>query len=165
MKYLIVIDMQYDFITGALGNFAAQQIVFPVMLKIEECRAAGYRIIFTKDIHSDNYLDTFEGKKLPTPHCIEGTHGCEIIYPIFDNDAVFEKSQFTYGRWGIFQKDDVVEIVGVCTDICVICNALMIKARNPETQIIVDGYCCAGTTQSNHDSALNILEACQIEVI
>ena len=164
-KSLIVIDMQNDFIDGSLGSREAEGIVAKVRDKIKEYDEAGGRIIFTRDTHEDNYLETSEGKKLPVKHCIRGTQGWEIAEGLLSKDAIIiDKPQFAYTGWKSLDLGDV-EIVGLCTDICVISNALLIKAEYPDINIKVDGTCCAGVSVDKHLAALKVMESCQIEVI
>lgn len=165
-KVLIVIDMQNDFINGALGTKEAQAIVPNVKKKIEEYKARGDEIIFTRDTHSANYLETNEGKHLPVEHCIQGTYGWlvaeEVNYPEYRH---INKRTFGYTLWGYEKDFEEVELVGLCTDICVVSNALILKAQFPEINITVDASCCAGTTPANHIAALTTMKACQIDVI
>lgn len=174
-KLLIVVDMQNDFIDGALGTPEAQRIVEPVNKKIEEYDARGDLVIFTADTHGEHYLQTQEGRNLPIPHCIKGSTGWEICGALFrPQDApVIEKETFGSNDLGIMMMEldragkapDEIELVGLCTDICVISNALMIKAFLPEVPITVDASCCAGVTPESHENALNAMEACQIRIV
>lgn len=168
-EVLIVIDMQKDFLTGALANAKEKTVTANVRSKIEKWRKEGKEIVFTRDTHGENYLQTQEGERLPVPHCIKNTDGWQIIDGLNDStDKVFDKSTFgsvelaEYVRLG---KYDRVELVGVCTDICVISNAMLIKAFCPETVVAVDGACCAGVTQESHEIALKAMSACQIELV
>ncbi len=171
MKILIVVDMQKDFIDGSLGTKEAQAIVPSVIEKIKSYEKENARIIYTKDTHFDNYLDTSEGKKLPVKHCIKGTDGFEIPSDILrDNKEVIEK--YTFGSTKLFSEvlskiDNIesIELIGLCTDICVVSNALLAKAHFPEVRIIVDAKCCAGVTPGSHNDALNTMKMCQIEVL
>ena len=168
MKTLIVIDMQNDFIDGALGTPEAQAIVPNVKKKIEEYDAREDAIIFTRDTHFDSYLSTNEGKNLPVKHCIVDTHGWKIADGLEVPCARYiDKPTFGWTGWGRleFEDGDEIEIVGLVADICVISNALILKALFPECKIIVDSKCTAGTTNENYQSALNIMRSCQIEVI
>lgn len=164
MKLLVVVDMQNDFINGALGSAEAAAIVPAVSKKIYEYRKNGDMIVFTKDTHYDNYLETQEGKNLPIPHCIKGTHGWEITNKIQTlQDEVICKEGFA-ARFMIPPNVEEVELVGLCTDICVISNAMRLKFLNPETPISVDAACCAGTTPLAHEAALTVMESCQIHI-
>lgn len=169
-KLLIVVDMQRDFVTGSLGTPEAQAIVPNVEKKVEEYRSRDDIVIFTADTHYDNYLDTQEGKKLPVPHCIVGTPGYEIIPELQAKQSTLEKiyPKETFGyKWNIcpWMKCYNIEITGVCTDICVVTNALVLKTYYPDIEITVDASCCAGTTPEKHKEALEIMKSCQINVI
>lgn len=165
-KTLIVIDMQNDFINGALGTKEAQAIVPNVKKKIEEYKARGDQIIFTRDTHKSDYLNTNEGKHLPVKHCIEGTYGWiiadEVNYPEYKH---INKKTFGYTLWDYEDDFEEIEIVGLCTDICVVSNALILKAFYPEINITVDASCCAGVTPESHKAALTTMKMCQINVI
>ena len=161
---LLVIDMQNDFIDGSLGTPEAQSIVPKVKEKIQEYAGRGDEIIFTRDTHQSNYLETPEGKKLPVPHCIEGTYGWQIADGLMtDGCEIIDKPTFGWTRWGgrTFEK---VELVGLCTDICVVSNALILKAAYPEAEITVDAECCAGVTEESHRAALLTMKMCQVEI-
>lgn len=164
-RTLIVVDMQKDFINGSLGTEEAQAILPNVRKKIEEYKKRGDEIIFTRDTHQENYLDTPEGRKLPVKHCIEGTQGWEIAEGLWDgNCRVINKPSFGWMGW---QKEEFeeIEIIGLCTDICVVSNALILKAAFPEAEITVDSSCCAGVTPKSHDAALETMKMCQINVV
>lgn len=163
-KVLIVIDMQNDFIDGPLGTPEAQAIVPNVKNKIEEYRNRGDEIIFTRDTHTVNYLETNEGKHLPVEHCIAGTDGWQICFNTYDH-LIVNKSTFGYLPWHLWVGPDMeIELVGVCTDICVVSNALILKATCPEVNITVDASCCAGVTPESHSAALATMKMCQINV-
>ena len=168
-KVLLVIDMQNDFINGALGTKEAEIIVDNVNKKIATYREQGNKVVFTRDTHLDNYLETMEGRKLPVKHCIKGTEGWNITSKIDTaGDKIIDKPTFgSFELASYVEKLDVdeIEIVGLCTDICVISNAMIIKAKFPEKVIIVDSSCCAGVTPESHANALKALEMCHIEVI
>ena len=167
-RTLIVIDMQNDFIDGALGTKEAQAIVPNVKKKIEEYKARGDEIIFTRDTHFENYLQTNEGKHLPVEHCIKDTHGWQIADGLVPkgNTNIIDKLSFGYSDWMVHTfKNMEIEIIGLCTDICVVSNALIIKALNPENSITVDASCCAGVTPESHQAALTTMKMCQINVI
>lgn len=190
-KHLIVIDMQNDFLTGTLANPDAVAILPNVIAKVEAARAAGdVQISWTKDTHrADDYMDTQEGQKLPVPHCIEGTWGHDLVDGLA---PAKDEGEFWKGAFGSFgmandiklaleqkwmaagMKDGIpdpkgrnveIELVGVCTDICVISNAMLLKAALPEARIIVDASCCAGVTPEAHNTAITAMKACQIEVV
>jgi nicotinamidase-related amidase len=174
MKVLVVVDMQNDFIDGALGTKEAQAIVPNVKKKIEEYKnLVDGEIVFTQDTHYTNYLLTNEGKNLPVEHCIYGTHGWELredIHNPYGNIAIHvQKDTFGYLDWKFpIWKDETIErieLVGLCTDICVVSNALILKATYPEIDIIVDASCCAGVTPESHKAALTTMKMCQINVI
>lgn len=168
MKFLVIVDMQNDFISGSLGSDAAKAIVPRVKAKAEDFPG---EIIFTRDTHSSNYLNTQEGKKLPVKHCIKGESGWEIC----DELKMYAKNIIDKDTFGsVFLSDvirefpedpDEIELCGLCTDICVISNAMILKAEFPEAKISVIGNCCAGVTEESHKTALNAMNACQIEII
>jgi len=164
-KTLIVIDMQNDFIDMALGTKEAVAIVPLVKRKIEDYKSRGDEIIYTRDTHLDNYLETPEGKKLPVPHCIKGTKGWEIAEGLYvEGCKIIDKPTFGWNGWSEEALENV-EIVGLCTDICVVSNALIIKATFPEAEVTVDSRCCAGVTPESHEAALVTMKMCQIDVI
>lgn len=164
-KTLIVVDMQKDFIDGALGTKEAVAIVDNVKKKIAEYLANGDEIIFTRDTHQTDYMTTNEGKHLPVEHCIEGTEGWEIPEELKIADAIYvNKPTFGYLNWADYKLEEV-ELVGLCTDICVVSNALIIKALYPEIRVAVDAGCCAGVTPESHNAALTTMKMCQVEVI
>lgn len=192
MKIVVVVDMQKDFVDGALGTPEAQAIVPVVIERLKELDSSENLIFFTKDTHYENYLDTQEGKNLPVPHCIEGTPGWSICKPIssfVDYDSHFCtyssreicKSRVLKSTFGsldlakivqnIVHNDNVnnsvdeIILMGVCTDICVISNAMLLKAYCPEIKITVDATCCAGVTPESHKAALMTMKMCQINII
>lgn len=168
-KLLIVVDMQNDFVDGSLGTKEAEGIVAHVKAKVEQYQEQGDTVIFTRDTHTEAYLDTQEGKKLPVVHCVKGTKGWEIIDCLQSYvQTVFDKPTFgsvqlahVVARGGYEQ----IELVGLCTDICVVSNALLLKAALTEIQICVDSACCAGVTPASHEAALTTMKMCQIEVL
>ncbi len=165
-RTLIVVDMQNDFIDGALGTKEAQAIVPNVKKKIEEYKARGDNVVFTRDTHFLNYLETNEGKHLPVEHCIDGTHGWQIRDELFTEPMpIVDKTTFGNLNWKTFFDFEEVELVGLCTDICVVSNALILKAQFPEINITVDASCCAGVTPESHKAALLTMKMCQINVI
>lgn len=170
MKILCVIDMQNDFIDGALGTNEAVAITDNVAKKIELYRKNGDRVIFTRDTHYDNYMKTQEGRNLPVPHCIKDTDGWQISSKLAVGDSLIidkptfgsvQLSEYIAGLEGV----DEVELIGLCTDICVISNAMLIKARLPEVRVSVDSACCAGVTPESHSNALSAMKMCQIEIL
>ena len=171
-KNLIVIDMQNDFIDGALGTKEAQAIVPAVVRKIREYPAAD--VYATRDTHPANYLETQEGKYLPVTHCVRGTAGWEIrpeIAKLIPEDHIFDKPTFGSAELAtavkkMAEKEELeIELIGLCTDICVVSNALLLKAVLPETKISVDPSCCAGVTPEKHAAALETMRSCQIQGI
>lgn len=167
-KILVVVDMQNDFIDGALGTPEAVKIVPAVHEKIKHFDGD---IVFTMDTHSSIYLETQEGKNLPVEHCIKGTDGWKLnekLEPLSQCCRIFEKPTFGSVELANFITGgnySEVEIIGLCTDICVISNALLIKAFLPETPITVDSSCCAGVTPESHGNALTAMKMCQINVV
>lgn len=164
-KTLIVVDMQKDFISGSLGTKEARDIVEKVKSKIAQYKQNEDEIIFTRDTHQSNYLETNEGKHLPVVHCVEGTKGWEIAEGLEVPGAIYiDKTSFGYLNWKDYNLEEV-EIVGLCTDICVVSNALIIKATYPEIKVTVDANCCAGVTPESHRAALTTMKMCQVEVV
>lgn len=165
---LVVVDMQNDFITGPLGTAEALAIVPYVEKKIRSALADGDIVVFTKDTHHPVYLDSQEGRHLPVVHCLEGTPGWEIHPSLLPYaDKVFIKQGFgsmelvDYVKAGSYDR---VELIGLCTDICVVTNALMIKGALPELPIRVDANGCAGVTPKSHQAAIDTMKMCQIDV-
>ena len=164
-KTLIVIDMQNDFIDMALGTKEAVSILPNVKERISTYIKNGDEIIFTRDTHFEDYLETNEGKKLPIKHCIKGTKGWEIADGLYvEGCKIIDKPSFGWMNWKEEDLEDV-EIVGLCTDICVVSNALIIKAAFPDANVKVNKECCAGVTVESHNAALKTMEMCQIEMI
>ena len=164
-KTLIVVDMQNDFIDMALGTAEAVAIVPKVRQKIRTYLQNGDTVIFTRDTHGKDYLQTQEGERLPVKHCIRGTKGWEIADGLYvDGCKIIDKPNFGWPHWGAEDLQNV-EIVGLCTDICVVSNALIIKAMFPDAQVQVDSACCAGVTPQSHEAALLTMKMCQIDVI
>lgn len=172
MDILVVVDMQNDFIDGSLGTKEAQAIVDKVVAKIKGFKGP---VLFTRDTHFENYSDTQEGRNLPVEHCIKGSFGHEIRKEIDTLRKTPAIDKITFGSTELCEKlleidktSDKIEsvtFVGLCTDICVISNAMCVKAFLPEVEIIVDSSCCAGTTPENHDNALKAMQMCQIKVV
>ncbi len=168
MKLLIVVDMQKDFIDGALGTKEAVAIVENVKKKIEEYKANGDKVIFTRDTHQENYLETSEGKKLPVIHCVENTEGWQVEASLDEPDCLhIDKPNFGWLGWKDMDMYGVesIEMIGLCTDICVVSNALILKATYPDMPLIVDASCCAGVTPETHNAALATMKMCQVDVI
>lgn len=168
MKYLIVVDMQKDFITGSLGSKQAEDIVPSVSEKVKKFEG---KVIFTRDTHFADYMSTQEGRKLPVEHCIKDTEGWQICDELknYANEVV---DKITFGSIELpkILKDygediEEIELCGLCTDICVISNAMILKASFPETKITVDSKCCAGVSIESHNMALDAMRAVQIEVL
>lgn len=172
MNFLIVIDMQNDFIDGVLGTKEAVAILPAVKEKIKNFNG---RVLFTRDTHESDYLSTQEGQNLPVEHCMRDTHGWQINAeldalrkeepidkPVFGSVALGQllKAYDTYE-----EKIENITLIGVCTDICVISNAMLIKSFLPETPIFVDAACCAGVTPESHERALDAMAVCQIKVL
>lgn len=169
-KILLVIDMQHDFVCGALGTPEAQAIVPSVVAKIAQHRAAGQPVLFTRDTHTSDYLKTQEGKRLPVLHCVAGTQGHALV-PQMDVQDSFVLDKPSFGSLQLaehlaqaYPNADEFELCGLCTDICVVSNALILKARFPETTVSVDAACCAGVTVASHNAALVTMQMCQVNV-
>lgn len=171
-KILIVVDMQKDFVDGALGTKEAIAIVDNVVNKIERFEGD---IIVTYDTHSENYMETQEGKKLPVPHCIKGTDGWKLdkkVQAAVDKKGFYAIEKPTFGSTELVEyiknnydiNDVEIELIGLCTDICVVSNALLLKASFTETSISVDASCCAGVTVDSHNAALTTMKMCQINI-
>ena len=176
MKVLVTVDMQNDFINGALGTKEAEQIVPGVVEKIREFDGT---VIATRDTHGENYLESEEGKHLPVVHCVEGTKGWQISREV--EEALREKPEYfiidkpTFGsvELGEYVKKldetggpvEEITLIGLCTDICVISNALLLKAYLPEVPVLVEASCCAGVTPQSHSQALEAMKMCQVEII
>ena len=172
-KILLVIDMQNDFIDGALGTPEAVAIVENVKAKILSYPKEN--VFATRDTHTDLYMDTQEGRNLPVPHCIRGTKGWEIrpdIAELIYSDHIIDKP--TFGSTQLAKLMEIlehreeegieIELIGLCTDICVVSNALLLKATLPETPISCDASCCAGVTPAKHEAALETMRSCQIKI-
>lgn len=170
MKLLVVVDMQNDFVTGALGTKEAEAVVPYVAEKVAEAVRAGDTVVFTQDTHGADYLDTQEGKNLPVVHCVKGTEGWSIIPQLQEylpGRLCIEKPAFgstSLAHYAAREGFDEIELIGLCTDICVISNAMVLKAALPEAKILVDSACCAGVTPGSHQNALEAMKMCQIEV-
>lgn len=185
-KVLVVVDMQVDFVTGALGSAEAQAIVPNVVEKLKSIDKSNTLVLFTKDTHYDDYLDTLEGKMLPVKHCIENTNGWCIEkeissvvdggegYMRYSSDTIINSRIYKNTFGSDILRDfllkhgsdiDEIEFCGVCTDICVVSNVLMARQALPNMHIVVDASCCAGVTPDKHKAALEVMKSCQIEVI
>lgn len=186
-KYLVVVDMQKDFVDGALGTKEAEAIVPAVLEKV---KAFDGEVIFTKDTHFENYPETSEGKLLPVEHCIKGTEGWMLVDELekFRSEngcRVYEKLTFGCKELAadmyaellkmrmnaegtesdVAERNISIELIGLCTDICVVSNALLLKAFFPEAELKVDASCCAGVTPEKHEAALETMRSCQIMVV
>ncbi|MEG1457886.1 MAG: isochorismatase family cysteine hydrolase [Acetivibrio sp.] len=170
MDFLIVVDMQNDFVDGALGTKEAMAIVPRVVDKIKNFQG---RVLYTMDTHGEDYMNTQEGKSLPVKHCVKDTRGWELYPPValLCKEEAIEKQTFGSVKLGqiLFaenerEKIDSITLIGLCTDICVISNALLIKSFLPEVPVIVDESCCAGVTINSHKGALEAMKMCQIEI-
>lgn len=168
---LVVVDMQNDFIDGALGTKEAVAIVPNVLEKIKGFEGT---VLFTRDTHFEDYMDTQEGKNLPVPHCIQGTKGWEIhaeLEALRTTEAIdkvtFGSSELPKKLLTLNEENPIESItfVGLCTDICVISNVMITKAFLPEVEIIVDASCCAGVTPQSHDNALEAMKVCQVKIV
>ncbi len=174
-KFLIVVDMQKDFIDGALGSAEAQAIVGAAAERIRACRKEGYRVFATLDTHGENYMETAEGKKLPVPHCIRGTEGWQlnpVIREALGDAELVEKPTFGSVRLAERLREEIaegsaarIELMGLCTDICVVSNALLLKANFPEAAMAVYVKGCAGVTPEKHRAALETMQSCQIDLL
>lgn len=171
-KILVVIDMQKDFVDGSLGTKEAQAIVQNVVQKIGQYETKD--VYATRDTHSEDYLETSEGKKLPVVHCVEGTAGWELneeVAEALGSATIINKPTFgSIVLADLLQEENdreelAIELVGLCTDICVVSNALLLKASMPEVSISVDASCCAGVTPESHEAALTTMKMCQIDII
>jgi len=172
-KILVVVDMQKDFVDGALGSKEAVAIVGNVVKKIDEFDGD---IIVTYDTHAENYMETQEGKNLPVPHCIKGTDGWKLdskVQTALDKREYKAIEKPTFGSTALpdyikanYNPDEIeIELIGLCTDICVVSNALLMKANFLETKVSVDASCCAGVTPDSHNAALTTMKMCQVNVI
>ena len=174
-KVLCVIDMQNDFITGSLGTPEAQAILPKVEEKISSTDPDTI-VIFTRDTHTEDYLNTLEGKNLPVPHCIAGTHGWEIADNLtkYFEEALWVVNKPTFGSIDLMEELKLIEkqygkieleFVGLVSNICVLSNAILAKAYFPESEIKVDSSCCAGTSIEAHEQAMNMMASCHIHII
>lgn len=176
MKIVVVVDVQNDFVYGALGSLEASDAIPNIIDQLSDLDKHDV-VIFTRDTHGKHYLDTQEGKNLPVPHCIYGTEGWEVVPSVSAAVPLVQKMYINKPIFGSYQlieqiadyidnyAADEVEIFGFCTDICVISNALMIKSAFPEIKVRVIADCCAGVTPAKHEAALEVMRSCQIEVI
>lgn len=167
-KLLIVVDMQNDFVTGPLGTEEAKKRISSVRERIERAVEEGWDVWFTQDTHGEDYLETQEGAKLPVEHCIRGTEGWQIIDDLKPYAGhVMEKPSF--GSVALAEEVkrngyEEAELIGLCTDICVVSNALLLKAVCPELPVAVSEKCCAGVTVESHRAAIQTMQMCQVEI-
>ena len=174
-KILIAVDLQNDFIDGALGTKEAEAIVPAAAARIREYREEGAEIIATLDTHGEDYMQTREGKHLPVPHCIRGTEGWQLNPAILEavgDGTLLEKPTFGSVKLPALLQEETgetdrisIELIGLCTDICVVSNALLLKAWFPEAGISVNAKCCAGVTPEKHQAALETMRSCQIDIL
>ena len=186
MRVLVIVDTQADFVTGALGSLAAQSVIPHMRERIKNYADGDTLILFTKDTHQENYKETFEGIRLPVEHCIQGTPGWSLVKDIstladgYSNFLLYSDEEVvrsrilknTFGSTKLCEilkkyENEITDVtfMGFCTDICVISNVLMTRAYLPNTRIIVDASCCAGSTLDKHMAALEVMKSCQIDVI
>ena len=173
-RFLILVDLQNDFVDGALGTAEAQAMLPRAVEMIRDKKQEGYTLIATLDTHGENYMESAEGKKLPVVHCVRGSAGWELNDQVRDaarGCVLLEKPTFGSVRLPELIRaqtcgDDelVIELIGLCTDICVVSNALLLKAHFPEAAICVHSACCAGVTPEKHAAALETMRSCQIDV-
>lgn len=168
---MIVTDMQNDFIDGALGTPEAQKIVPAVLKKIREFDGT---VLYTRDTHPENYLETQEGRNLPVKHCIKGTFGWQIRKELDELRKTEPIDKVTFGSSALIEELkkinsenplESITFIGLCTDICVLSNVIVTKAFFPEVPLIVDAQCCAGVTVQSHENALAAMKVCQVEII
>lgn len=179
-RVLVIVDMQNDFVNGVLGNEMTKAVVPNIVKKLRDHYNDYDAIYLTRDIHFDNYMNTLEGKKLPVPHCLKDGNGKNIVKEIWDVvKELREKNKFikvvdkhTFASKELVDylsatcgKNDEIELFGVCTDICVVSNAICLRAELPNTVIKIDAECCAGTSVEAHNAALRTMESCQIDII
>ena len=171
MNLLIVVDMQNDFINGSLGTKEAQAIVPAVKARILEAMEDRWQVIFTKDTHSIDYLKTQEGKNLPIKHCLRGSDGWQLHPELQDlsiGSSVFEKGSFgslELAEYVSSLNPDAIEVIGLCTDICVVSNVALLKAYCPEVPMSVRANCCAGVTPEAHEHALATMKSLLVEIL
>ena len=175
-RFLIVVDMQNDFIDGALGTREAVAIVAAAAERIRTCREAGCTLIATLDTHDEDYMQTQAGRNLPVPHCIRGTAGWQMrpeIAEALGEDAILVEKP-TFGSVNLPElitemlapgETPEFELLGLCTDICVVTNALILKAFFPEAPMCIHADCCAGVTPAKHEAALETMRSCQVAVV
>ena len=167
-RLLVIVDMQNDFVDGALAAEGGKDAVACAKALIARERQNGTQIVYTKDLHEKGYLETEEGKLIPVPHCIRGTKGAEFAEGVYIEGAkVFEKSAFAsraLGEYAAKERFDEILFAGICTDICVVSNALLVKAFCPEAKLKVISSASAGSTRENHLAALRVMKCCCITI-
>lgn len=169
-KMLLIVDVQNDFVSGSLGSEYAQTVVAPNVIDLAK-QFNKSDIFATMDTHEENYLDTSEGKKLPVKHCIKNTWGHDLISelePFVERTHCLLKNTFGYNPYTLsrlFTDYDEIHICGLCTDICVVSNALILKASNPDKKIIIHANACGGTSKENHDAAIQVMKSCQLDIM
>ena len=174
-KLLVVVDCQKDFIDGALGFEGADKIIPGIIARIGEYKASGDEVVYTLDTHTEDYMNTQEGRNLPVPHCIKGTPGWQLnesVAAALDKKGYTPVEKVTFGAAqlpGLVMQACAgepcdIELIGLCTDICVVSNALLLKTIFCETPISVDSACCAGVTPEKHQAALETMRSCHIEI-
>jgi len=165
MKYFIIVDMQVDFVSGALKNEAAKAIVPGIVEKARQLKQKGYKIIATRDTHQVNYMDTQEGRNLPVPHCIQGTEGWQVVSEIMSLvDEFVDKPSFGFHDWKLSDVE-AIDMCGTCTAICVASNFSVLKAAYPEVPITVYSNLCACLTPSTHHSAITVMKTQQAIIV
>ena len=169
-KLLIVVDYQKDFVDGALGFPGAEKLAGPIQERIEAYRKAGDEVVFTFDTHQKNYMETQEGRNLPVPHCIEGTDGWQLYPPlkVEEGEKVFCKKTFGSSELMDYLREnsyEQIELVGLVSSICVISNAVIAKAAQPETPIVLDSKLTAGHDPELHEAALKVMAGLQIKIL
>lgn len=179
-KYLVIVDAQIDFVSGTLGSGMAETAMDNIVKKINKHGNEYDMIIFTRDIHFENYMETLEGKKLPVLHCQKGDKGSMIVERVWNAVAELKKhgkrvrtfDKHTFGSRelvdylaAVCTRNDIIEFCGVCTDICVVSNVINTRAALPNNTIVVDAKCCAGVTENSHNAALTTMASCQIDIV
>lgn len=177
-KILVVVDMQNDFLSGSLRNQEGQEVIQNVVEKIKKYKKDSQEIYVTMDTHNEEYLETQEGRFLPVEHCIKGQNGWELDKVVqeelkdYPNIKFFEKPSFGSIELGEYikqinknKKIDEIEFIGVCTDICVISNVVIVKAQVPEVLLTVDASCCAGVNQRKHEATIEVMKSLQVNII
>ena len=167
-KLLVIVDMQNDFVSGSLKAEGGEEALRNAVALVEREKAQNTEIVFTKDLHDKDYLQTQEGRRLPVPHCVKGTRGAEFADGVnLSGTKVFEKDRFASVALGEYARDGgygEILLAGICTDICVVSNALLLKAFCSDAKIKVVSSASAGTTKENHLAAIKVMQSCQIDI-